>query len=181
MQKDIVSEALMSRILDRIANEILERYEDTKGLCLIGIKTRGVHIAKRLQDKIEKFSGVKLPLGELDITLYRDDLTTVAADPQMKAANIGFDVNGKNVIIVDDVLYTGRTVRCALDAIMDCGRPRKVELIVLVDRGHREIPVMADYVGKNVVTADDDIIHVHIKEHDGDDRIVHNIGGQHKK
>lgn len=180
MEKTIVDEALMARILDRITHEILEKHTDTSKLCLVGIKTRGVHIAKRLHDRIKKFSGLNLPLGELDITLYRDDLTQVADQPQMKATTIGFDINGMDVVLVDDVLYTGRTVRCALDALIDFGRPRRIELLVMVDRGHRELPVRADFVGKNVPTADDDIIHVHIKEHDGDDRIVHNIGGQKK-
>jgi Pyrimidine operon attenuation protein/uracil phosphoribosyltransferase len=117
-------------------------------------------------------------MGELDITFYRDDLSHVADQPQMKKTDIGFDINGKDVILVDDVLYTGRTVRCALDALTDYGRPAKIELMVMVDRGHRELPVKADFVGKNVPTADEDIIHVHLKEKDGDDKIVHNIGGQ---
>ncbi len=180
MEKTIVDESLMARILDRITHEILEKHTDTSKLCLVGIKTRGVHIAKRLHDRIKKFSGLDLPLGELDITLYRDDLTQVADQPQMKATTIGFDINGMDVVLVDDVLYTGRTVRCALDALIDFGRPRRIELLVMVDRGHRELPVRADFVGKNVPTADDDIIHVHIKEHDGDDCIVHNVGGQKK-
>lgn len=181
MEKIIVDEVSMAKTLDRVAHEILEKHNDTKNLCLVGIKTRGVHIAKRLHDRIKKFSGLDLPLGELDITLYRDDLTEVADQPQMKATSIGFDINGKDVIIADDVLYTGRTVRCALDALIDYGRPRRIELMVMVDRGHRELPVRADFVGKNVPTAADDIIHVHIKEHDGDDMVVHNIGGQNNR
>ncbi len=181
MEKVITNEAALARTLDRIAYEILERNEDTSKLCLVGIKTRGVYIARRLKERIKKFAGIDLPLGELDITLYRDDLTQVADNPQMKATSIGFDITGKDIIVADDVLYTGRTVRCALDAIIDHGRPRRIELMVIVDRGHRELPVHADYVGKTVQTADDDIIHVHLKEHDGDDCIVHNVGGQNLK
>lgn len=181
MKKIIVDEKSLSKTLDRLALEIVERHNETDKLCLVGIKTRGVYIAQRLHDRIKNFYKIDLPLGVLDITLYRDDLTQVAQDPQMKGASIGFDIKGKDIVLVDDVLYTGRTVRCALDAIMDQGRPRRVELLVIVDRGHREIPVRADYVGREVTTADDDIIHVHIKEHDGDDMIVHNIGGQNER
>ena len=166
MKKVIANESDMLRTIDRMAHQILENYSDTSNLCLIGVKTRGVYLANRL------------PVGVLDITWYRDDLSKVAEDPQIKPSSVGFDIKDKNLIVIDDVLYTGRTVRSALDAITDLGRPRKVELLVMVDRGHREIPVKADYIGKEVITADDDIIHVHLREKDGDDCIVHNIGGK---
>ena len=172
MEKTIVDEALMARILDRITHEILEKHTATNKLCLVGIKTRGVHIAKRLHDRIKKFSGLNLPLGELDITLYRDDLTQVADQPQMKATTIGFDINGMDVILVDDVLYTGRTVRCALDALIDFGRPRRIELLVMVDRGHRELPIHADICGKNVPTKKSEVIEVRVEELDGKDEVV---------
>jgi len=178
MKKIIANQTDMLRSLDRMAHQILENYSDTSNLCLIGIKTRGVYLANRLQERIKKFAGITLPVGVLDITWYRDDLSKVAEDPQIKPSSVGFDIQGKNLIVVDDVLYTGRTVRSALDAITDLGRPRKVELLVMVDRGHREIPVKADYIGREVITGDDDIIHVHLVEKDGDDCIVHNIGGQ---
>ncbi len=180
MEKVITNKEALDRTLDRIAYEILERHQDTANLCLIGIKTRGVFIAQRLHERIKKFANLNLPFGVLDITLYRDDLTKVAEDPQIKKSDIGFDIAGKDIVLVDDVLYTGRTVRSALDALMDHGRPKKVELMVIVDRGWREIPVRADYIGKTVQTAPEDIIHVHIKEKDGDDCIIHNIGGQNK-
>lgn len=178
MKKVIADEAAVASMLDGLAADILKRHPDLSGLCLIGIKTRGAFIAKRLRDRIEKRCGKAPALGELDITLYRDDLTQVANDPQMKSTSLGADINGKAVILADDVLYSGRTVLCALDALASFGRARKIEFLTLVDRGHHCLPVCADYAALTVPTAAQDIIHVHLKEKDGDDKIVHNVGGQ---
>lgn len=178
MEKTIATEAAVAAMLDRLACEIVERHPDLNEVCLVGIKTRGVHIAKRLCERIQKTAGRAPALGELDITWYRDDLTLVARDPQLKSSGLGTDIEGKNVILADDVLYSGRTVLCALNALAGFGRARKTELLVLVDRGHHKLPVCSDFTGRFVPTAAEDIIHVHLKEKDGDDRIVHNIGGQ---
>lgn len=162
----------LKRSLMRIAHEILEKNKGAGNLCLVGIRNRGAHIAKRLAGGIEKIDRVAVPVGILDITLYRDDLTLIAQQPLVHKTEISFDITGKNLVLVDDVLYTGRTVRAALDALMDLGRPRSIQLAVLVDRGHRELPVRADYVGKNVPTAQKETVEVHLAEVDGCDEVV---------
>ncbi|KKE78114.1 bifunctional pyr operon transcriptional regulator/uracil phosphoribosyltransferase PyrR [Oceanobacillus caeni] len=170
---DILDEAAMNRALTRMSHEILEKNKGGEELILVGIKTRGVPIAKRLQDKIKQIESIEVPVGEIDITLYRDDLEKVStnSDPEIKSATIDEDLSGKNVILIDDVLYTGRTVRAAMDAVMDIGRPALIQLGVLVDRGHRELPIRADYVGKNIPTSEKEIIVVQLNEIDGDDRV----------
>jgi len=162
----------LRRAITRIAHEILERNGGTEGLSVIGIQTRGALLADRLAKKIEEIEGEPVPLGVLDITLYRDDLKTVADQPVVNESRIPFDIQGKVIVLVDDVLFTGRTVRAALDEIIDFGRPRAVQLAVIVDRGHRELPIRADYVGKNVPTADNEIIAVRMIEKDETDEVV---------
>ncbi len=181
MEKMIADAAAVSALLDKLAREIMQKYPDTKQYCLVGIKTRGAHIARRLQSRIEQLAGAAPQLAELDISFYRDDLTLVAQDPLLKSTSLGVDISGKTVILADDVLYSGRTVLCALNALAAFGRAKKTEFLTLVDRGHHCLPVCADFVGSHVVTAADDIIHVHLKEKDGDDCIMHDIGGQHKR
>lgn len=175
MQKktEILDQPAINRALTRIAHEIVEKNKGGKDLVLVGIKTRGVPLTKRLQEKIKKIEEVEVPIGELDITLYRDDLekNNGLDDPQLKATNINVDVTGKKVILLDDVLYTGRTVRAAMDAVMDIGRPSQIQLGVLVDRGHRELPIRADYVGKNIPTSDKEIIVVQLQEIDEMDQV----------
>lgn len=161
----------MRRALTRIAHEIMERNRGTDDLVIVGIRKRGVPLAERIQRLISQIEGQTLPLGILDITLYRDDLTTLAYQPIVHKTEIPFDINGKKVVLVDDVLYTGRTVRAALDALMDLGRPAQIQLAVLVDRGHRELPIRADYVGKNVPTSHKEIVSVEIAEIDGVDAV----------
>ncbi len=159
------------RAVTRMAHEILERHQGTDNLALVGIRTRGVFLAQRLGDQIAELEGKQVPTGILDITLYRDDLTTVAIAPVVKKTEIPFDLTGKKVVLVDDVLYTGRTVRCALDAMMDLGRPARIQLAVLVDRGHRELPIRADYVGKNLPTSPDEVVDVLLTPQDGEDAV----------
>ena len=149
----IMDKEAVEKALTRIAHEILEKNKDTADLAIIGIKNRGAYIGNRLADKIDSISGERPPVGALDITLYRDDLTQIAEQPVVHATEIDFNIDGKKVVLVDDVLYTGRTIRCALDALIDFGRPSQIQLAVLVDRGHRELPIRADYVGKNVPTS----------------------------
>jgi len=168
----ILDEDTISRTLMRIAHEILEKNKGTTNLCLIGIRNRGAYIAKRLAECIKQIDQVKTPVGILDITLYRDDLTLIAAHPVVHKTEIDFDINDKNVVLVDDVLYTGRTVRAALDALIDFGRPKSIQLAVMVDRGHRELPIRADYVGKNIPTAQNEAIEVRLEEADGKDEVV---------
>jgi pyrimidine operon attenuation protein/uracil phosphoribosyltransferase len=139
---------------------------------LVGIRSRGVHLARRLQGKIRHIEGVDVPMGIIDITLYRDDLSRSGQQPEVKGTHIGFPIDDRRVVLVDDVLYTGRTVRAALDALIDFGRPRSVHLVVLVDRGHRELPVRADYVGKNLPTAQEEVVQVSLQECDGEDEVV---------
>ncbi|KGX88519.1 bifunctional pyr operon transcriptional regulator/uracil phosphoribosyltransferase PyrR [Pontibacillus litoralis] len=173
-QKAIVlDDAAIRRALTRIAHEILEKNKGVEGLILVGIKTRGVPLAKRLAEKIAEIEKVEIPFGEIDITLYRDDLTKQNGieDPQINGTNLQNDLNKKKVILVDDVLYTGRTVRAAMDALMDIGRPSQIQLAVLIDRGHRELPIRADYVGKNVPTSHEEVIAVQLVEADGDDQV----------
>lgn len=178
MQKIIADEAAVSAMFDQLAKKLLLAHTDLDNLCLVGIKTRGAHMAKRLQARIAALTGQTPALAELDITLYRDDLTQVAQNPQLKSTALDADIDGKNVVLVDDVLYSGRTVLCALTALAAFGRAAKTELLVLVDRGHHTLPITADYAALTQATAADDIIHVHLTEKDGDDKIVHNIGGQ---
>lgn len=168
----VLDGAGIDRALTRIAHEILERAEGTSGLALVGIRTRGVSLARRIAEKIEAIEGVKVPVGTLDITLYRDDLGILAEQPVLRETEISFPVTGRTVVLVDDVLYTGRTIRAALDAIIDLGRPRQIQLAVLIDRGHRELPIRPDYVGKNLPTSHREIVQVLLREHDGADRVV---------
>jgi len=168
----ILDKDTLNRSLMRIAHEILEKNKGTKNLCLIGIRNRGAYLAKRLGDCIEKIDQTKIPVGILDITLYRDDLTLIAAQPVVHKTEIDFDISEKKVVLVDDVLYTGRTVRAALDELIDFGRPKSIQLAVLVDRGHRELPLRADYVGKNIPTAHNEMVEVRIEEVDGRDEVV---------
>jgi pyrimidine operon attenuation protein / uracil phosphoribosyltransferase len=162
----------LSRSLLRIAHEILEKNKGTKDLGLIGIRNRGAYLAKRLSDCIEKIEQERIPVGILDITLYRDDLTMIAQQPVVRKTEIDFDIEGKNIVLVDDVLYTGRTVRAAMDALMDLGRAKSVQLAVLIDRGHRELPIRADYAGKNIPTANNETVEVRLEEADGKDEVV---------
>ena len=162
----IMDETAIGRAVTRIAHEILERNEGCDNLALVGIVTRGDLLAKQLVDEIEKIEGVRVPLGSLDISFYRDDYLTNIA-PEIHATHIPFNVDGKRVVLVDDVLYTGRTIRAALDAIMDLGRPQSIELAVLVDRGHRELPICPDFVGKNVPSSHEENVRLYLKEVDG--------------
>jgi len=162
----------MGRAVMRIAHEILEKNKGTKDLCLIGIRNRGVYLAERLSACIKKIDNETVLVGILDITLYRDDLTMIAAHPVVHKTEIDFDINEKTVVLVDDVLYTGRTIRAALDALIDFGRPKSIQLAVLIDRGHRELPIRADYVGKNIPTAKNETVEVRLGEVDGNDEVV---------
>ena len=164
----IMDSASMNRVLRRLSMEIVEKNNGADGLYLVGIRRRGVPLAERIRDKIEKLEGIKPQYGILDITLYRDDLSTVGANPVVNRTELEDDIEGKNIVLVDDVLYTGRTIRAALDQLMDFGRPKKVQLAVLVDRGreHRELPIQADFVGKLVPTKQTEIIKVMLKEYD---------------
>ena len=162
----------LRRAVTRIAHEILERNSGTGNLAIIGIQTRGAHLARRIAEVIRGIERVDVPVGVLDITLYRDDLQTIAEQPVVNESDIPFDVQGKTIVLVDDVLYTGRTVRAALDEIIDFGRPKSVQLAVIVDRGHRELPIRADYVGKNVPTAANEIVAVRMSEKDGGDEVL---------
>lgn len=160
------------RGLVRISHEIIEKNKGIENLVLVGIRTRGVPLAKRIRDNMAEIEGKKIDVGVLDITLYRDDLSTATEQPIVHKTEIDFDVTGKVLVLVDDVLYTGRTVRAALDAIIDLGRPAQIQLAVLVDRGHRELPIRADYVGKNIPTSKQELIHVALKEIDGGDQVI---------
>lgn len=162
----IMDKEAIDRALRRVAHEIVEKNQGTAGLLLIGIRRRGVPLAERLRDNIREIEGKEVPLGILDITLYRDDLTTRSDAPEVHKTEVPGSIQGKKVILCDDVLYTGRTVRAAMDAIMDLGRPQAVQLAVLIDRGHRELPIRADYVGKNVPTSRKEVIEVKFKEID---------------
>lgn len=167
----LVDKEGIERIITRMAHEILERNKGSHNLVLIGMRTRGEFIARRLQKKIKDIEGVDLPLGVLDVTLYRDDFRTRLKQPQVSVSDITFDINEKDVILVDDVLYTGRTVRSALNALMDFGRPATIQLCILIDRGHRELPIRADFVGKNIPTSQNEEIKFKVEEYDGEDAI----------
>ena len=155
----------------RISHEIVEKQAGTEGLVLVGIQRRGVPLAQRIADSILENEGATVPVGALDITFYRDDLSLVAQQPVVKGTDIPFDLNGRTVVLVDDVLYTGRTIRAAMDALIDFGRPRAIRLAVLVDRGHRELPIRADHVGKNVPTSREETVKVMFEETDGEDAV----------
>ena len=172
IKKELIDSAAMSRAITRIAHEILEKNKGTDDLVLIGIRTRGVPLAERLAAKIEEIEGIKLQTGILDITLYRDDLSTVAQQPIVHRTEIPFDITGKKVVLVDDVLYTGRTVRAALDALIDLGRPLQIQLAIMIDRGHRELPIRADFVGKNLPTSKDEVVDVNFEEIDEKDAVL---------
>lgn len=162
----------IGRALSRIAHEIIERDKGTEGLVLIGIHTCGVHLARRISDKINNIEKSDVPVGVLDITLYRDDILTKKGHPAVKKTDIPFNLSGKVVVLVDDVLYTGRTIRAAMDELMDFGRPDMIQLAVLIDRGHRELPIRADYVGKSVPTSKTATVKVMLSEEGAEDRVV---------
>jgi pyrimidine operon attenuation protein/uracil phosphoribosyltransferase len=164
----------MARTLTRIAHEIVERTRGLDAVALVGIRSRGEHLARRLAEALREITGRQVPTGTLDITLYRDDLMRQAVGPQplVRSTEIPFSIDERVILLVDDVLYTGRTVRAALDALIDFGRPQAIQLIVLVDRGHRELPIKADYVGKNLPTSRRESVQVRIREVDGHDEVV---------
>lgn len=168
----IIDSSGVERILTRMTHEILEVHKGTEQLTLIGIQTRGVHMARRFQKRIRDIEGVEVPVGVLDITLYRDDWTRISQHPVIQATDIPFSVDGRDVLLIDDVLFTGRTIRAAMDALIDFGRPRRIELAVLVDRGHRELPIQANYVGKSIPTRRSENVNVMFLESDGVDQIV---------
>jgi pyrimidine operon attenuation protein/uracil phosphoribosyltransferase len=170
----VVDANRMSRTLARIAHEIVERNRGVEELAFVGIRTRGVPLARRLAALIKEITGHEIPVGTLDITLYRDDLMrlTVGPQPLVRLTDIPFSIDDKKILLVDDVLYTGRTIRAALDALIDFGRPRVIQLVVVVDRGHRELPIKADYVGKNLPTSRREIVNVRLLEIDGIDEVT---------
>lgn len=168
----ILDKAGIDRALTRIAHEILEKNKGAKDLILVGIQRGGVHLAKRLATNIKEIEGVEPPVGSLDITMYRDDLSTRKSQPVPKATDITFDIQDKMMVLVDDVLFTGRTIRAALNSVMDYGRPRRIQLAVLVDRGHRELPIRADYVGKNLPTSAKEKVEVMLAEDGVEEKVV---------
>lgn len=168
----IMDSQAIKRALTRVAHEIVERNKGVGDVTLVGIRTRGVPLAQRVAEEIKRIEGIDLPVGVLDITLYRDDLSTLAYQPIVHETLIPFSINDKKVVLVDDVLFTGRTVRAALDAIIDIGRPSAIQLAVLIDRGHRELPIRADYVGKNVPTSSKEIVSVQLTTTDSSEQVV---------
>ena len=170
-RETVLDAAQMKRVIRRMAGEIAEIHRGVDRLLLIGIRTRGLPLAERLKTHIEAAEGVEVPVGTLDITLYRDDLSTVASQPVVKSTELPGSLDGVAVVLCDDVLYTGRTIRAALDALMDFGRPRSIRLAVLVDRGHRELPIQADVVGERVKTAPEQVVEVRFHDVDGEDRV----------
>jgi pyrimidine operon attenuation protein/uracil phosphoribosyltransferase len=171
-KKQLLSATEIDRTLQRLAHEIVEKSAGTTDLVLIGVRRRGVPLSQRLAKTIQGFANVDVPVGTLDITLYRDDLSTVAPQPIVQSTEIPFGVDGRDIVLVDDVLYTGRTIRAAMNGLFDLGRPKRVRLCVLMDRGHRELPIEATFVGRNVQTADTEIIEVRLKEVDGEERVM---------
>jgi pyrimidine operon attenuation protein / uracil phosphoribosyltransferase len=171
-EKVVMESADIARAMTRIAHEILERNKGVKDLALIGIRTGGVHLAHRLVRRIHDIEGVTVPIGELDITLYRDDLALRKEQPVLRKTSVPFDISGKIIVLVDDVLFTGRTIRAAMDGLIDLGRPAEIQLAVLVDRGHRQLPIKATYVGKNIPTSREEKVHVLLEESGEDDRVV---------
>jgi pyrimidine operon attenuation protein/uracil phosphoribosyltransferase len=168
----ILDKDAIERSLERIAHEVIEKTKSMEDTAIVGIKNRGAYLGERLADKIRDITGKRPEVGALDITLYRDDLTEVSEQPVVHQTEIDFDIHDKRIILVDDVLFTGRTIRCALDELIDFGRPKQIQLAVLIDRGHRELPIRADYVGKNVPTSLKEVVEVRIQEVDNKDEVV---------
>ncbi|MGY4689755.1 bifunctional pyr operon transcriptional regulator/uracil phosphoribosyltransferase PyrR [Salibacterium sp. K-3] len=173
-ERILLDDQAVRRALTRISHEIIEKNKGIEDCVLVGIKTRGIHIARRIASNIARIEGNEIPVGEVDITLYRDDLThrSSGREPELKGTDLPSDVRGKKIILVDDVLYTGRTVRAAMDAVMDLGRAAHIQLAVLIDRGHRELPIRPDYVGKNIPTSKEEIIAVKLEEADQSDEVT---------
>ena len=172
VKKEIINKEDIRRALTRISHEIIEKNEGTEDLVIIGIRSRGVPMAERIAKRISEFEDVDIPTGILDITLYRDDLSQVSKQPIIHQTEISFDITDKQVVLTDDVLYTGRTVRAALDALIDLGRPKSIQLAILIDRGHREFPIRPDYVGKNLPTSQSEVVDVNFEEIDGKDNVL---------
>jgi pyrimidine operon attenuation protein/uracil phosphoribosyltransferase len=169
--RQIMTADEIRRATVRISHEIVEKQAGTEGLVLVGIQRRGVPLARRIADAIREHEGIELAVGALDITFYRDDLSMIAQQPLVKGTDLPFDLNDRTIVLVDDVLYTGRTIRAAMDALVDFGRPQAIRLAVLVDRGHRELPIRADHVGKNVPTSREEVVRVHLAEVDEEDGV----------
>lgn len=172
VKAEILNSRDIQRIITRLAHEILEKNRGVENLVIIGIRTRGAYLAERISRKIPEIENTAVPTGFLDVTLYRDDFRTRLKQPSVEVTNIPFGIDGKNVVLVDDVLYTGRTVRAALDALMDFGRPARIDLAILVDRGHRELPIRPDFVGKNIPTSLGEEVQVMLAEVDGEDKVL---------
>ncbi len=170
--RQIMTADEIRRAVVRISHEIVEKQAGTAGLALVGIRRRGVPLARRIAAAIDENESTTIPVGALDITFYRDDLSLVAQQPIVKGTDLPFDLNGSTIVLVDDVLYTGRTIRAAMDALVDFGRPQAIRLAVLVDRGHRELPIRADHVGKNVPTSREEVVRVHLEEIDREDAVL---------
>ncbi|MGN0527056.1 MAG: bifunctional pyr operon transcriptional regulator/uracil phosphoribosyltransferase PyrR [Acutalibacteraceae bacterium] len=168
LKAELLDESAVKRALVRIAHEIIEKNKGTENILLVGIKRRGVPLANIISENIEKIEGTKIPVGELDINHYRDDLTEAHETPEVSPTELPFDVTGKDIILVDDVLFTGRTVRAAIEAVFSLGRPSSIQLAILIDRGHRELPIRADFVGKNIPTSTSELISVNLPEFDNE-------------
>lgn len=168
----LMDEAAMARAMIRIAHEIIEKNHGVENVCLIGIQRRGKPLAETLKENIEGIEGISLPVGSLDITFYRDDLSPQSENPCIRCSHVPFDVTGKHVVLVDDVLFTGRTVRAAIEAVFSLGRPASIQLAILIDRGHRELPIRADFIGKNIPTAKSERINVRVSQYDGENAVV---------
>ena len=168
----LMEESAVIRAMTRISHEILEKNRGTEGICLVGIRRRGAALAEMIADNILKFEGVRVPCGDIDISYYRDDISTLSDMPVLKKTELPFSIAGKKVILVDDVLYTGRTVRAAIEAVFSVGRPASIQLAILIDRGHRELPIRADFVGKNIPTSRSELICVHIPPFDGETAVT---------
>ena len=171
LKTQLLDDKAVARTLTRIAHEIIEKNKGVEDIVLVGIKRRGYPLSQRIADAIEKIEGVKVPVGSVDITLYRDDLSTISDQPVVKQDILDIEIKNRTIILVDDVLYTGRTARAALDAVIHHGRPKIIQLAVLIDRGHRELPIRADYVGKNIPTSRDELVSVELTEIDGSDSV----------
>lgn len=171
MKKYVMDSGDINRACIRLAHELIERNKGVEDVVLVGIQRRGVPLAKKIAELVEQYEGVKVPVGKLDITFYRDDLSLLSEHPVINGTDLPFALDNKKVVLVDDVLFTGRTVRAAIEALMDSGRPKCIQLIVMVDRGHRELPIRADFIGKNIPTSLGEIVHVCVPEYDGEDAV----------